>query len=142
MIDLAEDLRSISWFAIACCSVVGNICNALHFTNLSIEGISLLFAIFPILQLFACGFLGKKTLCEAMTIDEGNYNDNRVEVLEEPPINVDYFGMLNNFIEEEDYLDTIILQSFVTQRQSSNNNHRNAMMKLPWSVDQGESKSN
>lgn len=142
-IDPAEDLRPISWFAIAFGGVLGSICDGLGLAIFNIEGIFLLFAIFPILQLFACGLFGEKTLCQVtMAIDEGRYDGSReepsVEVLEEPLINVDYFGMLNSFIEEDDYLDTIMLQAFVKERQFSDDSNGIAILRLPWTADQGE----
>ena len=113
----------------------------------NVEGIFLLASVFPILQLFACGLLGERKLGQvAMAIDEGSYDileiGSRevlsVEVLDEPPIDVDYYGMLNSFIEEDGYLDTIMVQAFVKERRFSDDGDAVAILRLPWDSDQGE----
>ena len=81
-----------------------------------------------------------------MAIDEGNYDVLEIgsrdllgiNVLDEPPIDVDYYGMLNSFIEEDGYLDTIMLQAFVKERRFSDDSDAVAVMRLPWISDQSE----
>ncbi|KAG0588569.1 hypothetical protein KC19_2G253100 [Ceratodon purpureus] len=148
-IDSAEALQPISWFAIAFGGILGSICGGLGLAIFNVEGIFLLFSVFPILQLFACGLLGEEKLGQvAMAIDEGNYDVLEIgsrdllgiNVLDEPPIDVDYYGMLNSFIEEDGYLDTIMLQAFVKERRFSDDSDAVAVMRLPWISDQSEGK--
>lgn len=84
-----------------------------------------------------------------MAIDEGSYDVLEIgsgellgiEVLDEPPIDMDYYGMLNGFIEEDGYLDTIMLQAFVKERQFYDDSDAVAVLRLPWTSDQGEGMS-
>lgn len=81
-----------------------------------------------------------------MAIDEGSFDIGSrealgINVLDEPPIDVDYYGMLNSFIEEDGYLDTIMLQAFVKERQLSDDSDALAVLRLPWTSDHCEGMS-
>jgi hypothetical protein len=143
-------LQPISWFAVAFGGILGSICGGLGLAIFNVEGNFLLFSVSPILQLFACGLLGERKSGQvAMAIDEGSFDVLEIgsrealgiNVLDEPPIDVDYYGMLNSFIEEDGYLDTIMLQAFVKERRLSDDSDALAVLRLPWTSDQCEGMS-
>jgi hypothetical protein len=135
-IDPPEVLRPISWFVVAFGGVLGNICKNLDLVIVNIERIFLFLSLLPIFQLFARRLLHEKTL-------ESNHNNNTkkivsVEALDDPPIDVDYFGMLNSFIEEDNYSNTITLQAFVKEREFLDGKDEIALQRLSWTIGQGK----
>jgi len=128
-------LRPISCLNVAFGGVIGNICKNIDLANFNIERIFLFLSLLPIFQVFAQRLLGEKTL-------ESNHNNTRklvsLEALNEPLIDVDYFGMLNSFIEEDDYLDTIMLQTFVKESEFLDDKDGIAPQRLSWTIGQGE----
>lgn len=65
--EYAGDLQSMSWFAMALGGMLGSVVGGFALSAFDVNGIFLLFSIFPLLQLVACGLIDEKALTGGVT---------------------------------------------------------------------------
>lgn len=74
----AGDLQSLSWFAMALGGMCGSIAGSFALSVFGVNGIFLFFSIFPLSQLFVCGFIDEKGLTDG-AIEYDSRSDKKDE---------------------------------------------------------------
>lgn len=90
------DLQSLSWLAMAIGGIVGSLVGGIALSDLRIDVVFLIFSIFPMIQLFACGLVDENPSSSSGTIevsvkvsDEKQGVETLIDKREEPQENVE-----------------------------------------------------
>lgn len=90
------DLQSLSWLAMAIGGIVGSLVGGIALSDLRIDVVFLIFSIFPMIQLFACGLVDENPSSSSGTIevsvkvsDERQGVETLIDKREEPQENVE-----------------------------------------------------